>query len=150
NKTEFLFSPDAVTTKYISEELLQVSKNFPNNEIYWNNVYMNSEYDKILKWGISQVQKEYSLNKISEVASRISEGISRIESIENESLQYRYQCNIILDSGFGEYEEIIEILCRDTYLINGYLTALAAMEIINRSDINRAMWAFEIFDSCFI
>ncbi|WP_239657865.1 saccharopine dehydrogenase NADP-binding domain-containing protein [Streptococcus agalactiae] len=40
NKTEFLFSPDAVTTKYISEELLQVSKNFPNNEIYWNNVYM--------------------------------------------------------------------------------------------------------------
>lgn len=149
NRFEFLSPSDAVMTKHISEELLQVSKRFPNNEIYWNNV-MNSEYYKILRWGISQIQKEYSFNEIFKVASGISERISCTESIENEQFHYSYQCNIILDSCFGEYEEFIEILCGDTYLINGYLTSLIVMELINRSNINRAMWAFEIFDSSFI
>ena len=34
-----------------------------------------------------------------------------------------------------------------TYLINGYLTAMCVKELLDRDDINKTMWAFEILDS---
>lgn len=146
NNVDFL-PLNSVCIKYISKELLNVSEKFPNNEVYWNNVYLNPEHDKILRQGVSEIQKEYSLEKVYQVADYINEQISSKRKAKDNLLQYKYQCSIILDYGFGEYEEFLEVICGDTYLINGYLTAMCVKELLDRDDINKIMWAFEILDS---